>query len=155
MPFASPFGSVTTPSFNPGYSNVPQNKAAKAPTASSAVPPKAKEEGAVSTEDSPSLLTAGIKPALFVPREAAVPPTPPQPTPMAMPSVAPAPTPLSMPTPFPTKPMFIPSQHPGMPSFFVIPVFTPESEAPPTEELPALSEPQMPRRINPNRPIFV
>lgn len=78
MPFSSPFGIVSTPSFNPSYSNVPQNKTAKPvavpqnkPNQSLSTPPKA--------ESSIDELTAGITPQIFMPQSVPAPQMPMQP----------------------------------------------------------------------------
>ena len=128
MPFASPFGSITTPSFNPSYSNVPQNKPPKAasvpqnkPPTSSALP----ESPASSVEE----LNSGITPHIFVPPSAqqfnAMPMQPPTP-----------PMPMAMPQQFNPYAAYL-------------------SQVAPAGIAQRVETPQLPQRLNPNRPIFV
>lgn len=94
MPFISPFGAVMTPSFNPSYSNVPQNKPPKPITAPQVTPPK-ELSSPETPESSVAELNAGITPKIFLKRGAQAPeaqrfnatPMPQQrpPTPMVIP----------------------------------------------------------------------
>ena len=120
MPFASPFASISTPSFNPSYSNVPQNK----PPKPAAIPqPKQPTELQVpeSQESSIAELNSGITPHVF--------------------------TPQAMMAPMPQQQQFMPV---AMPQPFT--QFMPAMVPPGMQRLEA---PQMPQRLNPNRPIFV
>ena len=153
MPFTSPFGSIMSPSFNPSYSNVPQNKPPKPAAIPENKPPKA-ESTPEMPESSVAELNAGITPHVFAPKEAEA-PEPPQFN--AMPMTPPTPpVPMEMPQPFQMAPQFIPSTMPNMPSFVVIPVFMPQSSTPQEGVAEQATEvPQLPQRLNPNRPIFV
>lgn len=133
MPFASPFGSVTTPSFNPGYSNVPQNKAATPAAIAQKKAAAPEDTTPMGTTSSVAELTAGVTPKIFTPQEAAVPP-PAEFAPARMPSLPPY---SQMVVPPPFNPYYLSEVVPGM-------------------GVPARVEaPQLPQRINPNRPIFV
>ena len=154
MPFASPFGSISTPSFNPSYSNVPQNKQPKAATVPETKPPIKEESQPQSQESSIAEINSGISRKIFTP-EAFQQPTTARFTPNELPAPM-SPMPVAMPSQFPMQPMFIPPQAPGMPGFIMTPIFLPQAATPqqgvavqPTEEA-AQSQ-----RLNPGRPIFV
>ena len=131
MPFTSPFGSIMSPSFNPSYSNVPQNKPPKPATIPENKPPKA-ESTPEMPESSVAELNAGITPHVFAPKEAEA-PEPPQFN--AMPMTPPTPpVPMEMPQPF--NPAYL-------------------SQVAPVGVAQRVEMPQLPQRLNPNRPIFV
>ena len=114
MPFTSPFGSVMTPSFNPAYSNVPQNKPPKPVEIPQNKPPKAESVPETPTS-SVEELNAGIMPHIFASQPMQVPEVP-QFNAMPMPQFNP-----------------------------YVPLGTPQRAV----------MPQLPRRVNPYRPIFV
>jgi hypothetical protein len=66
------------------------------------------------------------------------------------------PMPMATPSSFPMTPQFVPSTQPGLPSFFVIPIFSAQSPTP-QEGITSQTGRQatLPQRLNPNRPIFV
>lgn len=158
MPFTSPFGAVMTPSFNPSYSNVPQNKPPKPITAPQVTPPK-ELSSPETPESSVAELNAGIMPKIFLQRGAQAPGAQrfnAMPMPLTMPEPAQPPTPLAQPPTFPMQPMVIPATAPGQPSFLLVPLFMPQQPTPQqgvTNQ--QTEEPQLPRRVNPYRPIFV
>ena len=127
MPFTSPFGMITTPSFNPSYSNVPQNKPLKP-----APPPQNKPLGGAETppesqESSVSELNAGVTPHIFAPQAAVVPEAPQFNPQMMQPQLPPQL--MYAPQPFNQQYMAAAQQRAMMP--------------------------QLPQRLNPNRLIFV
>lgn len=127
MPFTSPFGSITTPSFNPNYSNVPQNKPPKPLSIPQAKPPSNNHEPETPSS-SVEELNSGVTPHIFTPENMEAPQTAEfNPVPMAPQT--------------PPIPMFMPAQ------------FNPYAYT--MGEPPRVQLPQMPRRINPYRPIFV
>ncbi len=153
MPFTSPFGSVMTPSFNPAYSNVPQNKPPKPVEIPQNKPPKAESVPETPTS-SVEELNAGIMPHIFASQPMQV-PTAPQFNAMPMTSPTP-PTPVAMPQQFPMTAQYIPSKQPGMPGLLVIPIFQPQySTSQQGLAVQPTEEPRLQQRLNPQRPIFV
>jgi hypothetical protein len=145
MPFTSPFGSIITPSFNPSYSNVPQNKPPKPAAVPRANPTPKVPEG----NDSINELTAGVTPKVFIPQESQV-SAPAEFNPTSIPTM---PTqipqlPMAMPTPMPQLPMAIPPAFNPYNAYF-------SQMIPPQMAGQRVVAPQLPQRLNPGRPIFV
>ena len=127
MPFTSPFGSIMTPSFNPSYSNVPQNKPPK-PVSIPQNKPPTPESLPESPTSSVEELNAGITPHMFSSRATQMP-------------EATQFNPMPMTPPQPFTPMVIPQQ------------FNPYQFGPGVPQ--RVEMPELPRRVNPYRPIFV
>ena len=136
MPFASPFGSISTPSFNPSYSNVPQNKPPKPAAVPETKPPQVSSIPET-PESSVELLNAGIHPQVFASRGNATEEQQETAMPVAMPQVQ-TPMPMYAPAPFNPYAAYL------------------SALQPPQLGVPARAvAPQLPQRLNPNRPIFV
>lgn len=162
MPFTSPFGSITTPSFNPSYSNVPQNKPPKPAAVPETKPPQVSSIPET-PESSVELLNAGIRPKIFSTKTTEGSPEIALPRPAAMPRIqmplpvaTPAPMPLPQPASMPLQPQFVPAAMPGLQGFMIIPI--PTATPPTPQQGVAVEQPGMPteiQRLNPHRPIFV